>query len=247
MKKVFKNKIFWFTFILISIISIVAFYGYSILMDIKGDITEEPQEQTSIVEKEFHTFVLYTDSTDYQRELFTLLEEGFVAEGATEEQIASYVDVYARNYAADYLTLNVKNQEVHRYGGKQFLVDPLKIHYEELDGVADYYLSMEYYVKENPETYEETLPEISGLELTNSATTTFDYYDATQTNAEKVSMPAYTLTYNVSYANPSTDENIFKQYSTVEVVVANWDGQWTVVELRTNMHSGTPTVINMYQ
>ncbi len=245
MKKVLKNKIFWLTFVLISIVATVLFYGYSIYVDIKGDEEDVQAVETSIVEKEFNSFILYTDSTDYQRSLFTQLEETFPSEGASEEEVANYVDIYARNYIADYLTLNVKNRDVSRYGGKQFLVDPLKMHYDELDGIADYYLSMEYFIKENPDTYEELLPEITGIELTNNVASTFDYYDATATNADKEAMPAYTLSYAITYSNG--EESPFIQYPNIEVVVANWDGQWTVVELRTNLFSETPTVINMYQ
>lgn len=242
MKKVLKNKVFWIVFIFIAIISIVGFYGYNIYSDIKGD--KEEEVPTDIVEKEFEGFILYFDSTDYQRELFANLEESYVTADATPEEITLYVDVYAKNYIADFLTLNVKDTTLNRTGGEQFLVDSLKLNYSDIDGVSDYYFTKKYYIKEHEDTYEEELPEVTALEQTEIEETTFDYYDATNTNEQKEGMQAYKLTYNVEYANTSAQG--YEYFEQIEVTVANWDGRWTVVELRTNLYQEVPTVISMY-
>lgn len=240
MKKVLKNKIFWTTFMLLSVFTIVAYYGYNIYLDVKG--VKEENSGVNVIEDQFGTFILYYDSTDYQRTLFKQLKEtNFTAE-STPEEIAAYLDVYAQNYVADYVTVNVKDPVLNRTGGKQFLIEPLQASYDELDGVADYYASKKYYIEEHKDTYKEELPEVSLLTLQSSVETTFDYFDETGINPDKVGLPAYTLQYSVEYTNK--DNPAYTYYDTVTVTVANWDGIWTVVEMQTNLYNNQSTVIS---
>ncbi len=245
MKKVLKNKVFWCMVVLLSIVGIVAVYGYSIYVDIKGEEVEEEVVVTDVIEKELGSFVLYNDSTDYQRGLFDSLIENDLTEESTAEDIGLYVDIYAQNFIADYLTLNVKDPLLDRVGGKQFLIEVLQDGYEELDGVSDYYISKNYYIKENEDTYETTLPEVSNLEVASTEKTTFDYYDATSQNDDKEKMEAYVLTYNVAYVNEPVSGGM-TQFNEIRVIVANWDGVWTVVEIQTDLYKSNPTVISMY-
>lgn len=241
MLKVLKNKIFWIIFMLISVFSVVIYYGYNIYLDVKG--VEEEESKVNVVEDQFDSFILYYDSTDYQRELFKELKTKKLTEESTPEEISAYVDVYARNYVADYITLNVKDPVLNRTGGKQFLIEPLQAVYDDLDGVADYYISKQYYIEEHKDTYEKELPDVKQLTLNEVVDTTFDYFDATGANPDKVGMPAYKLNYQIEYANET--ESSFTHFDSVSVIVANWDGVWTVVELQTNLYNSESNVISL--
>lgn len=244
MKKVLKNKIFWILFILLTIVSTVLFYSFSIYLDIRGNPNKEEELENVIID-EHGAFVLYFDTTEYQQELFNQLKEVSYSDESTEEELVEYLDVYSQNFIADFLTLNVKNTTLNRTGGEKFLVPELQNNYFEVDGVADYYFARNYYVREHKKTYEEELPEIVSLEFVESSSTTVDYYDATNVNEEKLQMQAFNLSYNVSYANQ--DAEGFVYYETVEVTVAKWNDAWTIIEFRSDLYDESPEVINMYE
>lgn len=251
MKKVLLNKFFWIGFVVLSILAVFAFYGMAIYLDLRGIDNKQDVARVDVVEDEYRSFILYYDSTDYQRNLFAELKEDDIyklEEGSeiSEDMTKDYVDVYARNYVADFITLNVKDPLLNRYGGQQFLVASLQTNYGEVDGIADYYFSKKYYILENEETYEEDLPEVSNLSLVETVPATFDYYDATGTNADKEEMQGYTLTYDVEYTNTNASDSGIIYYDQIVVTVVNWDGEWTIVELRTSDYEDVPTVINIY-
>ncbi len=241
MKKVFKNRFFWVTFVLVAIIAVMMYYTASIYLNVKG---EEPVVEKEQIKDTYKTFVLYSDSSEYQNELFEELKENDIDEGASQEDILNYVTVYSKNYIADYLTLNVKNSAVHRIGGKQFLYEEFQEGYDELPGISDYYFSKKYYVKEHEDTYKDDLPEITNLTLVESNEVTFDFYDATNKIEQREDMEAYELLFDVEYKN--NDANDFTRYASVSVIVVNWDGFWTVVELKTDSYSEEVNVISIY-
>lgn len=251
MKKVFLNKFFWIGFVVLSILAFFTFYGAAIYLDLRGVDNNKNELRVDVVEDEHRSFILYYDSTNYQKSLFSDLKEldiYSVSEGeeVTDEKIQSYLEIYAKNYIADFITLNVKDPMLNRYGGEQFLIAGLRASYGEIDGISDYYFAKKYYILEHEDTYKEDLPEVSNLTLVETLPTTFDYYDAIGSNEDKEEMQGFVLTYEVEYKNKNASESGIKYYDQIEVTVVNWDGEWTVVELRTSDFEEVPTVINMY-
>lgn len=228
--KLMKNKVFWIIFMIVVILVLIGVMGYKVYSDIKAEIKGEPKavvEENTYVEREFEGFKLYKDTTEYQKELFTKLEE---AKNTIDVNgVGNYVDVYAQNFIADYLTLSVKDLELNRLGGRTFITDPLKERYIDSYGVWDYYMIRNYYVadKENLDTT--LLPEVTGLTLTSSEETTYSFVDEKGLIPSQTDIPAYRLTYTIEYVNKDTAEMSY--YDSISVVVANWDGVWTVVEV----------------
>ncbi|MFV0499148.1 MAG: hypothetical protein ACK5NF_03840 [Bacilli bacterium] len=241
--KIFKNKLTYIIIVFLGLVISMLLFANYVIKDIKGNKSEEKVE--NIIEKEFENFILYADSSDYQRTLFAELEEYYYTGDVEADKELKYVDIYAKNYIADYVTLGSKKPKVNRVGGKQFLVDALQIHYEELDGVADYYLSRDYYIDSNPKTYKDTLPDVKNLELISSKEQTYDYYDISGKNKEKIGMNAYALTYNIEYNEIANAKQDFQLFDKIKVIVVDWDGVWTVVEVQTNLYQEVPTVIEM--
>ncbi len=236
--KFLKSKVFWICalFLLVLVFGIILLYN--LYNQIKDDVTnpDEPVVDVEVtnIERDFNGYILYTDSTDYQRELFTSFEESYTLAFETEggiPNLEAYIDVYSQNFLADYLTLSVKDIKVKRFGGSQFVHEALRERYIESDGVQDYYNSRDYYLIEFGEEATVKLPEITNLELTSITPTTFNFFDESGVIPPREGLETYELTYNIEYSNNEAIGK-FNYYTSVTVRVVGWDGVWTVMDVQ---------------
>lgn len=239
MKKILvilKSIIFWIILLSLAIIGLFTALAIGVYKEVKKEtaIVEEVEVE-SYVQKTFNNFTLFKDSTQYQIDLFDSLETTYVpalfedGTQASGEEVENYVDVYAKNFVADYLTLSVKDLDLRRIGGVEFMHPDLQKRYIESFGVADYYTTRDYFVSNNSSADLTLLPEIVGLELIDIQPIVFDFKDKNNSLPQKDGLQGYSLVYTVSYDN--TDLLEFNYYGQVTLKIVNWDGIWTVIEV----------------
>lgn len=250
--KLLRNNTFYISaivvlLVLLLLLGVVYLYNiYSLTTkELAGQKNQPVEEVHKIIELQHGNHILYSDSSDYQRELFSELQTYPVDSAEImPESIQDYVNAYSRNFVADYLTLSVKDPVYNRIGGRQFIVEPLHSAFDKSDGFLDYYLSRNYFVLDHENDYTELLPQIANQELVSIEPITFDYSDKEKINPDRLGMEGYKLVYNLTYDNLNQDEFIF--YDTVTVDVVNWDGIWTVVSLTTNVGEQPNNLISLY-
>ncbi len=222
---IIKTKLFWIIVVSLAIVMLLATLFYGVYRDIKKETKADPiVEETGFVEAQFGEFILYSDTTPYQKDLFKLLEET-----PAEGQVEAYIDIYAKNFLADFLTLSVKDTNLKRVGGRRYIHAELQDRYVESNGVSDYYTVRDYMVSGDESLDVSTLPEVTMLEQVAIEPITYDFTDANHVIPERLGLSGYSVTYNITYASTNLEQ--FSYDSEVTLKIVNWDGVWTVVEV----------------
>ncbi len=222
--KLMKEKFFWIVVVSLSIVLMSGLLVYNLY----NDITSAPEEdkkvdESSLVLEQYNDFILYSDTTQYQQDLFKTLVDTPI-----DEPIDNYIDIYSKNFIADFLTLSSKDVNLRRIGGRRYIHLELQDRYVESSGVIDYYNVRDYLVYNNSDFDTSTLPEITSIDLVSIDPITYDFKDLKHTIPERLGLSGYSVKYDLTYLNTNMQQ--FNYYTSATVKVVNWDGVWTVVE-----------------
>ncbi len=230
------------------VLILVIMFAYTLINQILGEKNKNDNKdvmlESNIVDS-LDSYILYSDSIEYQKTLFDSLKTEKVKFENDEIKVEEYLDIYAKNFLADYLTLSVKSEETERIGGITFLESTIADGFKKSFDVRAYY-SLAY----NSKYAKSDLPEVKELTLID---TTEDYY---------INEENYVLTYSIQYSTPeeilarndikedSDSTNIprvvrflsissssggeweaFEFVEEVNVTIVKYNGVWTVIKV----------------